>query len=99
MTDRENTRELLDIAKQKRPELERYFSEMVLYQSRTLVILLPAGEMERYRSEFDLAVATIRSLRHYIGGAFFGAKDKLMLRVVCLSPRLAKAIISCVWKG
>ena len=94
-----NTLELLDIAKQKRPDLERYFSELVLYQSRTLVIMLPTGEMERYRPEFDLAVATIRSLRHYIGGAFFGAKDKLMLHVVCLSPRLAKAIISHIWKG
>ncbi len=93
-----NSITLLDTARRCRPELESCLSELVLYQCRTYLIILPKQQLSDFRKEYTLAVSTIRKLRRYILKAFFKKRDKLFLYLVCISPSLARKIVSLMRK-
>lgn len=93
-----NVTELEKLAERKRPELLSYFKELVLFQARTFVLLMPKSYIKDKNEDYLVAIQAIRRNKKYIGKAFFSKKDKMFLRMFAAFPKFSKMIASNICK-
>ena len=92
-----NCCELREIAGVKRPELKRYFNELLLYQARTFIILMPKSYIKEQQIDYLFAMGIIRKYKKEIKAAFFSKKDKIFLKICLTNVSLAKLLLN--WSG
>ena len=88
-----NSRELVELSEKIRPEFSVYFKGLLLYQSRTFLLLMPKTFIKEKPESYRLAYESVRRNRKYINGAFFAKRDKRFLKAFLLFPALVKKIV------
>ena len=93
-----NVIELEDLASKIRPELAVCFKELVLYQARTFILLMPMSYLKDKHRDYQVVRRAIIQNKQYIRKAFFSRKDKLFLKIFITFPKTSKQIASCMIK-
>lgn len=93
-----NCRQLQELIAAERGELYRSITELLLYQIRTFLILMPVEYIREKHPDFLFAKKLLHDNKQHIRGAFFSKKDKLFLRLCCISMPFAKKVANLINK-
>lgn len=88
-----NCDELINLAKEIRPEIALYFSQLALFQVRNFLILMPNSYVAEKNQDYLLAMKLLKENKALIKNAFFSWKDKIFLYLFNVSPYFAKNIL------
>ena len=88
-----NCLELQELSNKERPEFSNVIRELLLYQIRTFLILMPKEYITDKNEHYILVYNLLKENKHYIKTAFFSNKDKIFLNMCILNIGLTKKLI------
>lgn len=93
-----NSIELKELANTEKPELEKHFAEIALFQARVALLTMPWEYVKTNSPEYKMILESVKKCKPYIGSAKLSQSDKLFLRSVIVFPKTVLRITSFIWK-
>ena len=92
-----NSYELKQIAHETKPELEKHFAEITLFQARVALLTMPWEYVKTKSNVYLKILEAVRNSLTYLNQTAFKRADKMFLRMVNKIPRLTLRLTSLLW--
>ena len=93
-----NAFELKEIAKEINPNLEVYFARLVLFQARTLFIVIPWSYVRENDKTYTKTLYYARECVQFLKLVQLSRSDKMFIWATCHFPKIVLRITSILWK-
>lgn len=93
-----NAFELKEMSKGINPNLEVYFARLVLFQARTLFIVIPWSYVSKDHESYTKTLFFARKSMRFLKDVSLSMKDKVFIWAVCHFPKIVLRITSILWK-
>ena len=93
-----NAYELKELAHIKKPEIEKYFAGLTLFQARTLFIVIPWKNVKENMNDYMDSLYYLRKSLPFIKEVHLTKKDKLIVLAIDKSPKLVIWLLGKIWK-
>lgn len=93
-----NCLELMDLAKAQKPQLEKSFAYLALFQARTALLTMPFSYVKQKREEYWTSLRCVKACMPFLPAAPLSKKDKLFVKWVAKNPVLTLRCTSILWK-
>ena len=93
-----NAFELKEIAKEINPKLEAHFARLVLFQARTLFIVIPWCYVRGNHEAYTKTLSYMRECIQFLKLVQLSRSDKVFIWATCHFPKIVLRITSILWK-
>lgn len=93
-----NAFELKEMSKEINPNLEVYFARLVLFQARTLFIVIPWSYVNDGHEWYTETLSIARDCVPFLKRVQLSKRDKVFIWATCHFPKMVLRITSILWK-
>lgn len=89
---------LINLAHNEKPVLEPYFARLLLFQVRTLFIVIPWEYIKYNKSEYINSLSAMKRAIYFINESQLSKIDKIFLRMVNIYPKCTIKLVQLLFK-